>query len=139
MNNDFNFNPNFEHYNFSNSYWDKYNKILKDLSIEQKIFVSKQKNVLQAKQNLMSSFIDYLFEQNKNIFVMANDSAKTLADEYINAITKASEDYVSHQEQLEKENAKLEKEKNELEKQLQKLLSENKKNKDFENDKPTTK
>lgn len=111
--NDFNFN-NFEQ--FSPTVWNKYDSVVKDLSNEQKIFVGKQKNVITAKQNLMTAFIDYLFEVNKNNFVMASPVATNLADEYINAISKAAGAYISHNDELEKENA-------ELKKQLQQFMN----------------
>ena len=109
--NDFRLNQ-FQPYN---NYWTKYDQVVRDLSNEQKSFVNKQKNVLAAKQNLMSVFIDYLFEQQKNNFIVASDQAKNLADDYINAIQKAANGYVTHQEELEKENA-------DLKKQLQQLM-----------------
>lgn len=112
--NDFKFN-NFEQFQLNTPYWQKYDDAIKNMSSEQKIFVSKQENVLQAKQNLMSAFIDYLFEQHKNTFVIANNSAKELADKYIDAIKVAADSYVSRSEQLENEN-------NELKKQIQQLM-----------------
>lgn len=112
--NEFGFN-NFEQYT-QQVPWNKYDAVIKELSNEQKIFVGKQKSVITAKQNLMTAFIDYLFEVNKNNFVMASPVAKDLADEYINAISKAAGSYVSHNEELEKENA-------ELKKQLQQFLN----------------
>lgn len=111
MNNDF----RFEQFQPYNNYWNKYDSVIKELSNEQKTFVGKQKSVLSAKQNLMSAFIDYLFEQQKNNFVLASETAKNLADEYISAIQKAASGYVTHQEELEKENA-------DLKKQLQQLM-----------------
>lgn len=107
----FNFNNynNFENLSINNSLWTKYDNLINSLSNEQKVFVSKQKNVIQAKENLLSAFIDYLFEQNKNSFVLVNDTAKNLADNYILAIQKASESYVTKSEELEKENTELKK------------------------------
>lgn len=115
MNNDFRYNNNFEQFQSYNNYWNKYDSIIKELSNEQKSFVSKQKNVLTAKQNLMASFIDYLFEQHKNSYILSSEQSKLLADEYIENIQKAANSYVTHQEELEKENA-------DLKKQIQQLM-----------------
>ena len=99
----------------NNSYWQKYNDLLKNMSGEQRIFVSKQESVLAAKQNLMSTFIDYLFEREKNSFINSGDTAKNIADSYIESVKDAADRYVTRNEQLEKENA-------ELKKQLQQLM-----------------
>lgn len=110
-----NFNLNFERYQLNNSYWNKYEQILSSMSSEQKVFVSKQESVLLAKQNLISAFIDYLFEQHKATFINSSDNAKALADDYFESINKAAASYVSKSEQLEQENE-------ELKKQLKQLM-----------------
>ena len=115
MSNDFRFSNNFNPYQMNNSFWNKYNNLINQMSSEQKNYVGKQKNVLSAKQNLLSEFIDYLFEQHKNNFVLASEHAKKLADEYITSIQKAADSYVTHSEELEKENA-------DLKKQIQQLM-----------------
>ena len=68
MNNDFNVNS-FEHFQPYNSYWGNYDSMIKEMSNDQKNFVGKQDEVKNAKNLLISAFIDYLFEQNKNNFV----------------------------------------------------------------------
>lgn len=114
MNNDFNFNS-FERFQIPNSYWNNYDSMIKEMSSEQKLFVGKQENVISTKNQLISAFIDYLFEQNKNNFVSSSDAAKKLADDYINSVRNAINSYETRSERLEKENA-------ELKKQIQQLL-----------------
>lgn len=115
MNNDFRFNNNLEQFQYNNMYWKKYDSLINSLSNEQKAFVSKQDAVLTAKQNLISAFIDYLFEQNKSTFILSNDVAQKLADNYLDAIDTAAKSYVSRSEELEKEN-------NELKQQIKQLM-----------------
>lgn len=115
--NDFRLNNSFEQFSINNSYWSNYENLVKDMSNEQKNYVSKQKSVVSAKQNLMTAFIDYLFEQNRNSFVVASPAARNLADEYISAISKAANGYVTRSDELEKENA-------DLKKQLQQLMND---------------
>lgn len=107
MNNDFNLS--FEQYKLNN-YWNKYNNLINTMSYEQKAFVGKQENVLQAKQKLITMFIDYLFEQYKSSFVNSSDMAHSLADEYFDAVSKAAEKYITRSDLLEQENAELKKE-----------------------------
>ena len=104
-----NHNLNFERYQTTNAYWNKYEQILAQMSNEQKVFVSKQESVLIAKQNLLSAFIDYLFEQNKVVFINSSENGKLLMEDYISTINTAAESYVSKSEQLEKENEELKK------------------------------
>ena len=99
---------NFNNYQIlNNSYWIKYNNLIQHMSQEQKIFVSKQESVLEAKQNLMSSFLDYLFEREKSNFINSSDEAKRISDIYIESIKIAADKYVTRNEELEKENAEL--------------------------------
>lgn len=114
-----NFTPN-------NSFWYKYDNVINQMSTEQKIFVSKQKEVIESKQNLMSAFMDFLFEQHKNSFV-SSDIAKDLISEYLTTVQDAANKYVSRSDLLEKENE-------ELKKQIQLLL----KNNEVKNDKQKT-
>lgn len=110
------FNRNLNQFEINNSYWQKYDSLLNSMSSEQKIFVSKQEEVIKSKQILISAFIDYLFEQNKNSFIATSDLAKKLADDYYNCVSQAASGFVTHSEQLEKENE-------ELKRQLKQLLS----------------
>lgn len=91
----------------NNSFWNRYNSMIKSMSNEQRVFVSKQKDVLEAKQNLMSSFIDYLFERDKSSFINSSDEAKRISEHYIESIKIAADKYVTRNEELEKENAEL--------------------------------
>lgn len=99
------FNNNFSILN--NSYWNKYNNLIKNMSNEQRIFVAKQQSVLEAKQNLISTFIDYLFERDKNSFTNSSDEAKRISDIYIDTVKDAADKYVTRNEELEKENQEL--------------------------------
>lgn len=109
------FDYSFEKFQINNSYWQRYDNLVSQMSSEQRTFVSKQKSVLDAKQSLMSTFIDFLFEREKASFVNSSDDAKKIADNYLNAIKEASERYVTRNEELEKENM-------ELKKQLKQLM-----------------
>ena len=108
MNEQFDFNS-FNDYQINNSYWSRYNNMIKDMSNEQRIFVSKQDSVIEAKQNLMATFIDYLFERDKASFVNSSDDARKIADIYLETVKDASSRYVTRNEELEKENIELKK------------------------------
>lgn len=108
MNEQYDFNS-FTDYQINNSYWSRYNNMIKDMSNEQRIFVSKQDSVIEAKQNLMATFIDYLFERDKASFVNSSDDARKIADIYLETVKDASSRYVTRNEELEKENIELKK------------------------------
>lgn len=105
MNADFEF-P-FYNYQMQNPLWQKYEKVINEMSSEQKNYVGKHEKVLQSKQIMISAFIDYLFEQNKNTFAASSDNAKQIINNYIADIEDASKGYISRAEQLEKENQEL--------------------------------
>jgi len=100
-----------------NPLWLKYDSLINEMGNDQKVFVGKQQDVLEAKQLLMSTFIDYLFNQHRDTFIMSSDEARKLADRYIDCVHAAAGRYVTRSEELEKENV-------ELKKQLKQLLFE---------------
>jgi hypothetical protein len=106
MNNYFNDNL---YKNYTNPFWIKYEDIIRNMSKEELNFVNKQESVILAKQNLISVFIDYLFEKEKNNFIAISEISKQVAENYLNEIQKASSNYVSKNEILENENAELKK------------------------------
>ena len=104
--------------NFRTDFWKRYDDVINCLSSEQRDFVSRQKNVIQAKNLMYQEFIDYLFEINKDAFVSVSDGVhKNIVNKYINEIKNAADSYVSRTEQLEKENE-------ELKAQIKKVLEE---------------
>lgn len=132
MNEPFDFNSfNINNFQINNSYWLRYNSMIQDMSSEQRIFVSKQESVIEAKQNLMTTFIDYLFEREKTSFVNSSEDYKKISDKYLDAVKEAADRYVTRNEELEKENI-------ELKKQLKQLMLDFEGKKD-ESDKCSTK
>lgn len=116
MNEPFDFNSfNINNFQINNSYWSRYNSMIQDMSSEQRIFVSKQESVIEAKQNLMTTFIDYLFEREKTSFVNSSEDYKKISDKYLDTVKEAADRYVTRNEELEKENT-------ELKKQLKQLM-----------------
>lgn len=110
MNEPFDFNSfNINNFQINNSYWSRYNSMIQDMSSEQRIFVSKQDSVIEAKQNLIGTFIDYIFEREKASFVNSSDEYKKIADKYLDAVKDAADRYVTRNEELEKENIELKK------------------------------
>lgn len=101
-------NDNF-YRNSMNPFWIKYEDIIKNMSREEINFVNKQESVITAKQNLISLFIDYLFERERNNFIAVSDITKQVAENYLAEIQKASSSYVSQNEMLQNENAELKK------------------------------
>lgn len=90
------------------SFWKKYDDILNSLSADQKQWVSKQNEVVMAKEKMFSMFLNYLFDQKKDDFVSVNDGKyKGIVSDYFQAIQKAADGYVSHAESLERENEDL--------------------------------
>lgn len=98
------------------AYWRRYDDTVASMSAEQRSWVSKQQDVIDAKNTMLTVFFDYLFDVHKEAFVSVGDGQyKAVVDEYINTIQKSADGYVSRAETLEKENE-------ELRKQLKQLL-----------------
>ena len=102
------------------AYWKRYDDTVASMSAEQRSWVSKQKDVIDAKNAMFGVFFDYLFETHKEAFVSVGDGQyRNVVDTYINTIQKSADSYVSRAETLEKENE-------ELRKQLKLVLSREK-------------
>lgn len=91
-----------------NPFWIKYENLISNMSKEELNFIAKQEKVILAKSNLMNTFIDYLFEKEKNNFI-TTDEAKKITEIYLSEIKNASEQYINRTESLENENAELKK------------------------------
>jgi RNase adaptor protein for sRNA GlmZ degradation len=91
-----------------NPFWIKYENLISNMSKEELNFIAKQEKVILAKSNLMNTFIDYLFEKEKNNFI-TTDEAKQITEIYLSEIKNASEQYINRTESLENENAELKK------------------------------
>lgn len=103
------------------TYWKRYDDTIAAMSGEQRAWVARQEEVINAKQVMFNVFLDYLFEANKDAFVSVGDGKyKGIVDSYIDTIQKAAEGYVSRAESLEKENE-------ELRQQLKMMLEREKK------------
>lgn len=112
----------FSFLNNNSNYWNKYDGILNEMSLEQKKFISKNENVLEKKSVMMNAFLDYLFELNKDSFVSVQGGMyKQVAEDYIESVKAARDLYISRSEQLETENAA-------LRRQLEELLQKGKDN-----------
>ena len=102
-----NFNQN------QNPFWIKYESLIQKMSKEEINFVAKQESVIKAKESLISVFIDYLFEKEKNNFILT-ELSKSVTENYLTEIEKASSNYISRAESLENENLLLKKKIEEL-------------------------
>ena len=102
-----NFNQN------QNPFWLKYESLIQKMSKEEINFVAKQESVIKAKESLISVFIDYLFEKEKNNFILT-ELSKSVTENYLTEIEKASSNYISRAESLENENILLKKKIEEL-------------------------
>lgn len=102
-----NFNQN------QNPFWLKYESLIQKMSKEEINFVAKQESVIKAKESLISVFIDYLFEKEKNNFILT-ELSKSVTENYLTEIEKASTNYISRAETLENENILLKKKIEEL-------------------------
>lgn len=90
------------------SYWKRYDDTVSAMSQEQRAWVGKQVDVIDAKNAMFSVFFDYLFEMNKDAFVSVGDGKyKGVVDNYIDMLQKTANNYVSRAEALEKENEEL--------------------------------
>lgn len=107
-------------------YWKNFETLFQGLSLEEKKYVSSQKEVAEANGKMFEAFIAYLFEQNKDAFVSVNNGMyRNLADSYINAVQKAVNSYVPHTEELEKENQAMKRRIQELERQNSQIRNRN--------------
>lgn len=90
------------------AYWKRYDDTIAAMSGEQRAWVARQEEVINAKQVMFSVFLDYLFEANKDAFVSVGDGKyKGIVDSYIDTIQKSADGYVSRAESLERENEEL--------------------------------
>lgn len=101
------------------NYWEELEKMWAGLSVEQQMFVSKQKAVIETRKEMLKPFVDYLFELYKESFVsVGNGIYKPLADKYINAVKDAINSYTPRTQELEKENQAMKQQIADLEKQM---------------------
>ena len=88
--------------------WRRFDDTVNAMSPEQRVWVSKQDSVVKAENAMMSSFLEYLFNQHREAFASVEDGRYgKLVEDYINAIQITGTSYVSRAEQLEKENKDL--------------------------------
>lgn len=90
------------------SSWRRFDDTVNAMSVEQRAWVCKQESVIKAENAMMSSFLEYLFNQNREAFVSVQDGKYArLVEDYISEIQKIADGYISRSELLEKENAAL--------------------------------
>lgn len=73
-------------------YWQKLSSYCKNMSADQLNFINNNEKVRQKRALMMEAFNLYLFEKYKNEF-SSLENVQPICDDYIDAITKCSEEY----------------------------------------------
>ncbi|MBQ0112122.1 MAG: hypothetical protein KBT03_03240 [Bacteroidales bacterium] len=108
--------------NYSDT-WRRYENSINAMSPEQRNWVCKQDSVLRAKSEVYASFIDYLFNANREAFISVGDgNNKKVCEKYIDEIEKVATSFVSRSELLEQQNRELAERNEELQKKLNQIL-----------------
>lgn len=93
--------------------WQRFDDLVGKMSNDQQAFVNNNEKALAKRKELLSTFNDWLFERFKDEFVQIPVFAG-LAEEYVNAVATAAQEFGQHAAGLEKENEELRRQLDEL-------------------------
>ena len=95
--------------------WQRMTDHLLKMTQDQIAFINNDANVIKKKQDLNSTFIEWLFEKYKNEFVSYPVFEK-LSQDYVDCVIFSAQEYSNQQASMQKDNAALRKEVEELRK-----------------------
>lgn len=102
--------------------WKQFDDLVGRMSDDQKSFVDVNENVVNARQKLMRTFNDWLFEKHKNEFV-AIPAFAGIAQEYVEAVASTAQEFGRKAAGLRQENEELKRQLADLQaKQAENLL-----------------
>lgn len=86
--------------------WQRFDDLVNKMSNDQQAFVNSNEKALAKRQQMMTTFNDWLFERFKDEFVQIPMFA-ALADEYVNVVAETAQEFGRRAVGLEQENEDL--------------------------------
>lgn len=92
-----------QNHSFTNSnnigYWNRLTDYISKFSTDQLKFIDNNQEVIKAHNDMLNTFVQYLFEKNKDDFA-AFDEFRPVCDAYINSVIQAGEQYTKENDNL---------------------------------------
>lgn len=110
-----------QNHSFTNSnnigYWNRLTDYISKFSTDQLKFIDNNQQVIKAHNDMLNTFVQYLFEKNKDDFV-AFDEFRPVCDTYIDCVIKTASEYDDKVSEALNENAELKNKLKEYEKRI---------------------
>ena len=112
---------NIQNHSFTNSnnigYWNRLTDYISKFSTDQLKFIDNNQQVIKAHNDMLNTFVQYLFEKNKDDFA-AFDEFRPVCDTYIDCVIKTAREYDDKVSEALNENAELKNKLKEYEKRI---------------------
>lgn len=110
-----------QNHSFTNSnnigYWNRLTDYISKFSTDQLKFIDNNQEVIKAHNDMLNTFVQYLFEKNKDDFA-AFDEFRPVCDTYIDCVIKTASEYDDKVSEALNENAELKNKLKEYEKRI---------------------
>ena len=110
-----------QNHSFTNSnnigYWNRLTDYISKFSTDQLKFIDNNQQVIKAHNDMLNTFVQYLFEKNKADFA-AFDEFRPVCDTYIDCVIKTASEYDDKVSEALNENAELKNKLKEYEKRI---------------------
>ena len=110
-----------QNHSFTNSnnigYWNRLTDYISKFSTDQLKFIDNNQKVIKAHNDMLNTFVQYLFEKNKDDFA-AFDEFRPVCDTYIDCVIKTASEYDNKVSEALNENAELKNKLKEYEKRI---------------------
>lgn len=110
-----------QNHSFTNSnnigYWNRLTDYISKFSTDQLKFIDNNQQVIKAHNDMLNTFVQYLFEKNKDDFA-AFDEFRPVCDTYIDCVIKTASEYDDKVSEALNENAELKNKLKEYEKRI---------------------
>lgn len=110
-----------QNHSFTNSnnigYWNRLTDYISKFSTDQLKFIDNNQQVIKAHNDMLNTFVQYLFEKNKDDFA-AFDEFRPVCDAYIDCVIKTASEYDNKVSEALNENAELKNKLKEYEKRI---------------------
>ena len=101
----------------NNGYWNRLTDYISKFSTDQLKFIDNNQEVIKAHNDMLNTFVQYLFEKNKDDFA-AFDEFRPVCDAYIDCVIKTASEYDDKVSEALNENAELKNKLKEYEKRI---------------------
>ena len=98
-------------------YWNRLTDYISKFSTDQLKFIDNNQQVIKAHNDMLNTFVQYLFEKNKDDFA-AFDEFRPVCDTYIDCVIKTASEYDDKVSEALNENAELKNKLKEYEKRI---------------------